>query len=93
MLPSEEHGPTVHIYAPPATETLKVWGTCYGCKRHSPIAMLCYEWYEPTSVCLRCGEQHGVARPFARGWRERNRARARKWLQRAGILIPRSVAS
>ena len=41
-----------------------------------------YEWYGPFLTCLRCGEQYhedGRAdRPFARGWRERNKRNARK---------------
>lgn len=34
-----------------------------------------FEWYDPLISCLKCGDQWSggerLARPFARGWRER----------------------
>jgi hypothetical protein len=48
---------TVHIHAPPAIGRAVKWRKCPDCRKRSPIASLIYEWYGPTSCCMRCGRR------------------------------------
>lgn len=60
---------------------------CPVCEKRSVILTWFYEWYGPSSTCLRCGDKWAdgelLARPFARGWRQRNIDNARKTWRRA----------
>lgn len=41
-------------------------------------------WYEDDFLCVDCGFNVGIGyKPFERGWRKKNQARAEEWLEEA----------
>ena len=57
---------------------------CPTCGRRTFFLIWFFEWYEPSSVCLRCGERwigsEMSPRPFRRAWREESiEAVKRRW--------------
>lgn len=73
----------VHIYRPAATDVRIERHPCPSCgERPAPFVITRYEWHGPRGTCLRCGDEwsdgHRLDRPFARGWREANKRRARQ---------------
>jgi predicted amidophosphoribosyltransferase len=76
---------SVHICAPSPTKTAKEIDLCPTCGKNTEFCVQYYEWYDPQEICLECGEEFAgvemIARPFARGWREKNKERAKKILE------------
>ena len=68
----------------PTTVTLRAVRVCPCCReRHRQVGSVAV-WYDTIWTCLGCGDSYHVEgvmpRPFARGWRERERAEAaRRW--------------
>jgi hypothetical protein len=60
---------------------------CPTCERRRRFAGFDQAWYGVTLTCLACGDSWSdgemLERPFRRGWRDRARAEARKWWDRA----------
>jgi hypothetical protein len=79
---------TIHIHNPPSIQRMVHWHDCPDCKKHSPIAVLAFEWYGPSSTCMRCGLEFGeegwISAPLKRGWRKENIDTMRKAWKRAG---------
>ena len=71
---------STHICAPPTFNyrTISFCPTC-GCRRRMLVE--CAAWWGTTWTCLTCGdgwaEEGRLPRPFARGWRGREVARAK----------------
>jgi ribosomal protein L37AE/L43A len=61
---------------------------CPCCQRLRPIAGFYQRWYGFTWTCLGCGDSWSggelLPRPFARGWRQRSIANARRMWDQAG---------
>lgn len=78
----------VHIYAPPA-ETIALVLHCPTCDRLRRMVCKCYEWHDATKTCAGCGDSwtggYRDERPFAPGWRRRNREYARRELVKIGV--------
>jgi hypothetical protein len=80
----------LHICAPSpvATRLARVACDFCGCDRYH-VGFL-FEWYGWHLICLRCGEESSggeyLERPFAPGWRGKNKARARKLWRSMGAV-------
>lgn len=85
----------------PSTVTLRAVRVCPCChERHRQVGSVAV-WYDTTWTCLGCGDSYygdsyypeGIMpRPFARGWRERERAEARRrWDEAPPVAEARSV--
>lgn len=76
----------IHICTPPSIDARIVRIDCPTCERRSYATRLDYEWYGPTTTCLRCGEAWSDGerheRPFAPRWRQ-ERVRQAKEVYRA----------
>src|SRR5687768_6003201 len=70
------------IVCAPTTVTYRAVRRCPACRevrrQVGPFAV----WYDTIWTCLGCGDSYShegiLERPFARGWREREKARARR---------------
>lgn len=86
--------PVVHVCAPSTSRALIERSHCPTCNRRRPFIVLCYDWYGPDATCLGCGERFNEdgrqERPFARGWREKSKADARRLFRRFRVLHPDS---
>ncbi len=87
MAEGGETDAVVHICAPQPWAVRLVRFRCSTCERRTFHVVASYEWYGPDGTCLRCGERFNedgrAERPFARGWREKSKADARKFYRRA----------
>jgi len=81
---------TLHICAPAPTERKLMRMECPTCKRRTFFTVWFYEWYGPSETCLRCGEHWNDGerseRPFARGWRQRSIADAKRMWRAAAAV-------
>ena len=72
---------SVHVCAP-ATVTFRRRRYCPTCQTSRRMVGSAAVWYGTTWTCCTCGDAWGdgerLPRPFARGWREREAARARR---------------
>jgi hypothetical protein len=72
----------VHICAPPVTRRRIVGMDCPCCGKWTRVMQFFYEWYGASCTCLRCGDRWSdgerLERPFARGWRAKSIADAKK---------------
>lgn len=71
------------IVCRPSTLTLRAVRVCPCCKQRRRQVGLFAVWYDTLWTCLGCGdtycaEEGRLERPFARGWREREKAKARQ---------------
>lgn len=69
------------IVCSPSTVTFRAVRVCPSCGERRRQVGLIAVWYDPLWTCLGCGDEYSVEgihpRPFARGWREEAKARAR----------------
>lgn len=82
----------IHINSP-ATIAIRRIMRCPTCERRRRFAAWDALWYGPTWACLGCGDRFGdgerLERPFARGWRQESKQRAREtWDQAVRLLSP-----
>jgi hypothetical protein len=77
----------------PSTVTYRAVRKCPACgERRRQVGSFAV-WYDTTWTCLGCGDSYDVEgiypRPFARGWREKAKQKAR---QRWAAALPRAEA-
>lgn len=72
---------TVHVCRP-ATVTFRRVRHCPTCERPRRMVAVVAVWYGSLVTCCTCGDTwgdgHRLPRPFARGWRARESAEARR---------------
>lgn len=88
---------TLHINWTRIDKIKKQRRQCIGGHRSTFVCWDGGGWYGWYGTCLRCGEEFGggewMARPFMRGWRQANIAKAKKlWSERETRLEASEVA-
>ncbi len=84
----------IHIHSPSPTERSINWATCVDCKKRSAFAVIWFEWYGPSSTCMRCGRDYdeewtSIRAPLERGWRQKNKDMMRsRWKQAPPRIRP-----
>ena len=70
----------VHIYAP-RSFIARTIQRCFNCEKNRRVVAWLYEWHDPMFRCCACGDGWGggerAERPFERGWRKKEIARAK----------------
>lgn len=78
----------VHIHVPQPIFESCIVIDCPTCQRQRRAFCAYYEWYGATVICAGCGDEwHDgcmAERPFTPGWRQRQRDRAVRSLERIG---------
>lgn len=72
------------IVCPTVTRWARRVTRCPTCDRRRRFVVMLQPWYDPIWTCCACGDAWAggerLPRPFARGWRARESARARaRW--------------
>jgi len=71
----------VMVCAPTAQRTQRRILNCPTCKQRRRFICTLYEWYGWLVTCCACGDSwedgERLPRPFARGWREQAKAKAK----------------
>lgn len=79
----------LHIHAPQPVHVGCQLIDCPTCQRPRRMLTRYFEWYGATVTCCGCGEEwhdgERGERPFAPGWRDRNRRYAIDQLARIGL--------
>jgi ribosomal protein L37AE/L43A len=75
---------SIHIHNPPKTWIRRVF-VCPVCNERHRIVGMSQEWYDTIWTCCGCGDSWSdgwlLPHPFARGWREESKRRAKQqWL-------------
>lgn len=75
-------GALIHICRPSDQHYIRRVMHCPTCDRRRRFVVLVAEWYDPLFTCCACGDSFAtegrLERPFARGWRQKASARARR---------------
>ena len=70
------------IVCRPSSVTIRAVRVCPACGERRRQVGMCAVWYDTIWTCLGCGDDYSCEgihpRPFARGWRDRERFRARR---------------
>ncbi len=74
----------VHIHTSPPVEKIIARSDCVICGWHSFSLIRFYEWYDPTSICMKCGSRWEgkelMTSPTSEIWKRKKRVEeAKRW--------------